>query len=76
MPFSPPIPTPLTPINAAPLPFAQPLPNLNLDPEERCECEEGEKREPNPSNVVADVQPYMRRMSQNSLDNLLRGNKP
>ncbi|MNC95229.1 hypothetical protein D3C83_122990 [compost metagenome] len=73
MPFVPTVPNPLTPINTAPLPFANPLPRLNLDPDEdECECDD-EKREPNPSNVVAGVQPFMRRMSQNSLDNLLRG---
>jgi hypothetical protein len=60
-----PWPTPLTPLNAAQL-------ALNSRTDE-CECRDPEGREPNPSNVVASVRSFARRMSQNSLDNLRKG---
>ncbi len=62
----------LTPFSAAALPFSQPATRRR---QEECRCEESEeeaeeRRELNASNVVAQVKPFTRRMSQNSLDNL------
>jgi hypothetical protein len=57
----------LTPINATPLSFAQP--GTRTD-ECRCEDEEKEERELRPSNVIAEVRSFRRRMSLNSLENL------
>lgn len=75
----------LTPINTTrvgsqPLPFASATPQASRQRrrEDECKCEESpeeeeENRERNRSNVVAQVKPYARRMSQRSLDNLRRG---
>jgi len=69
-PFAPPLPAPqplappLTLLNPAPLPFAE---------EELDRCREAAKRRARPSNKIAAVKPYQRRMSQNSIDNLRRG---
>jgi hypothetical protein len=49
-----------------------PIPRAQAKRDE-CECPEPERREPNPSNVVARIKAFARRMSQNSLDNLKRG---
>lgn len=65
-----PAPDPLTGLNADPLPFARLNPEANQD-EDRCRCDD--ELEPNPSNVIASVRGFARRMSQNSLDNLRRG---
>jgi hypothetical protein len=44
---------------------------------DRCEeCEEDRERRRKPSDVVARVKQFSRRMSQWSLDNLNRGTKP
>ena len=61
----------LTPLAATQLGFAQFDRQRTRDDE--CECEDPEKREPNPSSVVARVKNFARRMSQNSLDNLRKG---
>lgn len=67
-PFLPPGLEPLTPMQPAALGFAQPATTRE------CECEEEteEEKEANrrPSNVVARVRTFERRMSENSLDNL------
>jgi len=62
-----PAPSPdLTPINA---PSAKSPPN-------DCRCDDGRKgKRRRPSNVIADVKVFKRRMSQNSLDNLRRGTR-
>jgi hypothetical protein len=63
-----PQPSPLTLLNTDALPFPQP----QLDPEEdECDaCEEARERRREPSNIVATVKAFRRRMSQRSLDNL------
>jgi len=60
-------PVPLTPVEPAALPFAQPQPQTQRDD---CECEDPERKRKRPSNVIARVKGFARRMSQNSLDNL------
>lgn len=56
----------LTPLNAMPLQFAQ-----TGTRQDECKCDEDDERpEPRPSNVVAQVKGYRRRMSLNSLENL------
>jgi len=52
----------------APLSFSSPS-----SPSNDCECPPGRKRPKRPSNVIARVTEYARRLSQNSLDNLKRG---
>jgi hypothetical protein len=61
-----PFPSPLTRFNADPLPFLNPKRARERD---RDRCKEPT---PNPSNVIAKVKAYGRRMSKNSLDNLRR----
>lgn len=58
---------PLTPLNTQPLSLAAQTGTR----EDECKCEdEDEAREYRPSNVVAEVKPFRRRMSLNSLENL------
>ena len=57
----------LTRSNALPLSSAQPQSRTE---ECKCEDEEEEGKEPRPSNVVATVRGFRRRMSLNSLENL------
>jgi hypothetical protein len=65
-----PPPEPLTRLNIDPLPFLDPQPD-----DDACrECEEDRDRRRRPSNVVAAIKSFRRRMSQNSLDNLRSGN--
>lgn len=69
-----PSPSPLTRVNPQVLSFAQPQPQPRTQRDE-CECPEpDEEREKRPSNVVARIKGFARRMSQNSLDNLRKGN--
>lgn len=63
-----PAPAPLTRFNLDPLPFLNPQPDS-----ERDRCEDERERRRKPSNVIARVKAYSRRMSQWSLDNLRRG---
>lgn len=67
-------PQPFAPPTPAPSPAPQPLPFSPGSPE-NCRCDEpGERRRrKRPSDVIANVTPFPRRMSQNSLDNLRRG---
>jgi len=55
-------------------PVSQPVLQLALNPQaaRECECPEPEDKrsDPRPSNVIAKVKAFARRMSQNSLDNL------
>jgi len=64
-----PSPSPLTRANLNPLSLAQ-------TQADECECRDPDEREPNPSNVVAQVKNFARRMSQNSIDNLRKGKLP
>lgn len=83
-PLTPPLPTvgtdPLTPINDAAAPLTQPFGPLQLlgptqqTTEDRCNCRK-RKHEPDPSDTIANVTPYRRRMSNWSLKNLNRGTK-
>jgi hypothetical protein len=56
-----------------PLQFLTPTETTTDD--ERCKCKKNEKHEPDPSDVVANVKVYKRRMSTWSLKNLNRGTK-
>lgn len=66
-----------------PVPFTQPSPlgfapnfvRTQEDQDDRCRCRKNEKHEPDPSDTVADVHVYKRRMSNWSLRNLNRGTK-
>ncbi len=65
----------LTSLNPLPLPSGQGFlaPQTPTDQDECRKCEERKKQRRRPSNVIADVGKFKRRMSQNSLDNLKRG---
>lgn len=84
LPFSPPVsPNDTAPPQPQPQPSTPPLTTIDagalpwplLEPareRDRCRCD---NPEPNPSDVVARVKNFARRMSQNSLDNLRRGTR-
>ena len=63
-------PQPLTRLNEQPVPFPEPLPQLQPQTESCRQCEDERKRRRRPSNVIASVKAFGRRMSRNSLDNL------
>jgi len=74
-PSSPPLPNPLTPLNPDPLFSPQPQPMADLD-EDECNCDDGKKgKKRRPSDVIATVRSSRRRMSENSLENLRKGNR-
>lgn len=50
-------------------------PTDTTEDNDRCKCKKNEKHEPDPSDVVANVKVYKRRMSNWSLKNLNRGTK-
>lgn len=57
--------------------FAEPATLTPRRTSERdCRCPKPRKKRANPSRTVAQVKPFSRRMSRNSLDNLRRGKKP
>lgn len=74
---------PLTSINTGELPLPEPDPGPNVPrtpptittttEEDRCKCKEPKKRKREPSNVIAHLKPFDRRMSKRSLKNLKRG---
>lgn len=60
----------------SPMPASRPLTASNTGGVE-CRCDDGRRgKRPRPSDKIAKVTLYDRRMSQNSLDNLNRGRKP
>lgn len=81
-----PITDPLTPVLSDPLPSAQPsgplarIPLLSETSDDRCRCKKckdqrQKKRKKSPSDTIAHMKPFNRRMSTYSLKNLRRGAK-
>jgi len=74
-PLTPPRETPVTSTQTAPFGPLKMYAPTQTDEDERCRCKKNEKHEEDPSDVIANVKVYKRRMSNWSLKNLNRGTK-